>query len=71
MQSRVTGSNAKIREFWLHLFSFDGYTSHPHPNSTFTHYATTLSGINNRVVAVGSVARFSEDGQFSESNNKG
>ena len=51
--------------------SFDGLVSYTHPNSTFTHYATTLSSIDNQVVAVGSVRRYSEDGLFSESNNKG
>ena len=52
-------------------FSYDGFTSYTHPNSTFTHYATTLSSIDNQVVAVGSGVRYSDGGKFSESNNKG
>ena len=34
--------------------SFDGNISRPHKNSTFTHYATTLSNIDNQIVALGS-----------------
>ena len=51
--------------------SYDGFRSYTHPNSTFTHYATTLSSIDNQVVAVGSVSRSSNTGKFSDSNNKG
>ena len=44
----------------------DGRISDTHPNSTFTHYATTLSNIDNKVVAVGSVRHNGGD-----DNNKG
>ena len=48
------------------ILSFDGHISYTHPNSTFTHHSTTLSSINNQVVAVGSW-KYSGQGQ----NNKG
>ena len=43
-----------IRLIWILISSFDGKISRPHQNSTFTHYATTLSNIDNQIVALGS-----------------